>query len=95
MERVQSSADEDTCGLPTDAVCVICYEREGDHVLLPCGHGGYCGGCAHRLLKYPPSSRLCPVCRAKLGGVAKVSLATPIGTEGQVLEAAVGGPAAP
>ena len=92
LENAKSTADEDSRGLPSESACVICYEREGDHVLLPCGHGGYCGGCAHTLLKHPPPSRLCPVCRAQLGGIAKVHLGTPIGTEGEVLEASVGGP---
>lgn len=33
----------DTGGFKKGTACFGCYEREGDHVLLPCGHGRYCG----------------------------------------------------
>jgi hypothetical protein len=84
------SAGVDTQGLKKDTVCVICFERDGDHVLLPCGHGGYCGACAHTLLLQPHRSRLCPICRARLGSVAKIDLNIAIGAPGNVLEASVG-----
>lgn len=70
--------------------CVICYEREGDHVMLPCGHGGYCSTCAHTLLRRHLSSRTCPMCRSQIDTVVKMPVETPIGTEGDVLEATVG-----
>ncbi|NJR43614.1 MAG: RING-HC finger protein, partial [Akkermansiaceae bacterium] len=67
----------------------------GDHVLLPCGHGGYCGDCAHTLLGYRPPKRVCPMCRTSLTSVAKVTLSTPIGAEAEVLESSVGKPYVP
>lgn len=59
-------------------------------MLLPCGHGGYCGSCAHTLLYQPNRARLCPICRARLGSIAKVDLGTAIGASANVLEASVG-----
>lgn len=57
--------------------CVICYDGAADHVVLPCGHGGYCRSCAVKVFVRPPSQ--CPVCRERLKAVVKVSLDTPIG----------------
>ena len=53
----------DTQGLEKGTACVICMEMEGDHVLLPCGHGGYCGACARTLLarEEPNPSSTCPI----------------------------------
>lgn len=65
--------------------CVICFEEPGSHVLLPCGHGGYCSSCARTLLSLPLASRLCPVCRTGLKTIADVSLDTPIGGVSKVL----------
>lgn len=65
--------------------CVICFDEPGSHVLLPCGHGGYCSSCARTLLSLPLPSRLCPVCRTGLKSIADVSLDTPIGGVSKVL----------
>lgn len=46
-------------------------------MLLNCGHGGYCGTCAYKVLS--ARSALCPVCRAELSAVGKVPLDTPVG----------------
>lgn len=81
------NAEADTCGLSADTACVICFEREGDHVLVPCGHGGYCHKCAHTLHTHPAASRLCPICRAGLSAVVKVPLDTPVGSATDVLQA--------
>ena len=48
-------------------------------MLLPCGHGGYCGACAHSFLALPLPFRLCPVCRAALTQVVRVRLSTLVG----------------
>ena len=80
------TTEVDTRGLLRDTICVICMDKEGDHVLLPCGHGGYCGGCAHTLLKQARRTRLCPICRAALRAAARVHLSTPVGEEGDVLD---------
>lgn len=66
-----------------DMSCVICFEDLGDHVMMPCGHGGYCRHCAHKLYVRPPN--LCPICRSRLNSVVKVSIDAPIGTYTGVL----------
>lgn len=71
---------------------MICYDDIGDHVLLNCGHGGYCGACAKTLLDLRSKKRLCPICRASISAIAKVSLSTPVGGEAEVLESAVAKP---
>lgn len=76
--------DLDTCGLRKGTACVICFERVGDHVLLPCGHGGYCGTCASSVFSGPAPTRLCPLCRAELTKVVQVQLSTPIGAAVEV-----------
>lgn len=87
------TTEKDTCGHCADpnqdlaCICVICFEVDGDHVLLPCGHGGYCAACAHTLLKHPSPSRLCPICRAALTAVLQISLEVPVGGCGNVLSA--------
>jgi hypothetical protein len=58
-------------------------------VLLPCGHGGYCGACSQRLLAQRTARRQCPMCRTPLTCIAKISLSTPIGAQGDVLKASV------
>lgn len=65
---------------------MICYETIGDHVLMPCGHGGNCHACAQKLMTQHPRMRHCPICRAKITSVCKVALDTSIGTTGNVLE---------
>ena len=85
------STGVDTQGLKKGTACVICFERGGDHVFLPCGHGGYCGACAHKLLRQPKRSRVCPICRGDLGSAARVDMNTAIGSAGNVLEASIGG----
>ena len=65
--------------------CVICYDRHGDHVMVPCGHGGYCRSCAKKMCsgKAPPYSHthghMCPLCMTPVDAVVKVSLDTPKG----------------
>lgn len=43
------------------ASCVICWERQASHVMVPCGHLALCGSCCLGLPKLP--KRICPVCR--------------------------------
>lgn len=65
--------------------CVICYDDVGDHVMVPCGHGGFCGRCAkdmcsgHAAPYTEEGGHVCPVCRAPVDTVVKVSLSTTIG----------------
>lgn len=58
-------------------LCIICFERTADHVLLHCGHGGFCKMCACRLLVRPPHQ--CPSCRALVFGAVYASPSTAIG----------------
>ena len=68
-----------------EKVCVICCDALGDHVMVPCGHGGYCGRCARDMCTGraaphdPAAGHLCPVCRAPVKKVVKVPLGTPVG----------------
>ena len=65
--------------------CVICYDALGDHVMVPCGHGGYCGRCAKGMCtgRAAPhdatAGHLCPVCRAPVEKVVRVHLGTAVG----------------
>ncbi len=44
----------------------------GRQVLLECGHGGLCAGCAGRLWKQPRGGRACPLCRRDFAGVVRI-----------------------
>ena len=41
-------------------------------MLLECGHGGLCAGCAGRLWKQPGGGRACPLCRREFAGVVRI-----------------------
>ena len=41
-------------------------------VLLECGHGGLCAGCAERLWMLPAAGRTCPLCRNGVTGVVRI-----------------------
>jgi hypothetical protein len=71
-----STIKADTQGL--GKACVVCFDHVGDHVFLPCGHGGYCSTCCLALCKQ--HSRLCPVCRACINIIVYVADDTPIGS---------------
>lgn len=58
-------------------MCVICFDGSPEYVFMPCGHGGYCQTCAHKLFVRPPHH--CPICRKLLRGVVRVPLATAVG----------------
>jgi hypothetical protein len=65
-----------------DRACVICFDGVADHVMVPCGHGGYCGSCAERVCAghVTPYNKkvgqICPVCRTPVEAVVKISLDT-------------------
>ena len=46
-------------------LCYVCYESKADSMLLPCGHLGLCLTCVKQLSR-------CPLCRAKILGVASL-----------------------
>lgn len=53
--------------LEEGAVCVICFERNKEALLIPCGHYGFCLPCGEQML-----SKECPLCRKKVERVMKV-----------------------
>lgn len=71
-----------TRGLGNKA-CVICFDDLGDHVMVPCGHGGYCHSCSKKMCSgsAPPFSHkhghMCPLCMTPVDAVVKVFLDTP------------------
>lgn len=59
-ERSSRNAD----GLPQ---CVVCLDKSGCMVLLPCAHGGVCEECATRIAQNRASGGAhCPHCRASI-----------------------------
>jgi len=52
-----------------NAHCSICLIRPSDHLLVPCGHLGFCGQCIQRI------DDTCPFCRAGVESKIKVYFA--------------------
>ncbi len=52
-----------------DKPCFVCLDLTPDAILLECGHGGLCVGCAERLWQ---RGRRCPLCRADFTGVVRI-----------------------
>lgn len=50
--------------------CVVCMDKEVDHVMVPCGHLCVCGSCAGALKHEKMNA--CPVCRRKTKLVQRV-----------------------
>ena len=40
--------------------CIICYEKEPNTIIEPCGHGGLCADCMLNLIQ---KEKICPLCR--------------------------------
>jgi len=58
-------------GLP---VCVVCLDKSGCMVLLPCAHGGVCEECATRIAQNRAMGGAhCPHCRAVIETLVKLS----------------------
>ena len=66
-EPAQELADSD----PDSKMCKICYEKERNCVLVPCGHLGLCFECA-KGEKDRGARFLCPFCRKPVLDVVKV-----------------------
>lgn len=47
-------------------VCIICFENEITHIIIPCGHMILCSICCNKELK------LCPICRKDIDKCIKV-----------------------
>ena len=60
----------DETDLGEGQVCWICVSGPRDAVLLECGHGGICYGCAERCVRKRPP--LCPMCRQRISCVVRL-----------------------
>lgn len=69
--RRDAEGGADAGSEPGGGNCWICFEGPREAVLLNCGHGGICYACAERCWKLRP--RVCPLCRARVMGIAKVA----------------------
>lgn len=74
-----------------DGCCVVCYEAPRDAVLLTCGHGSTCLGCAVDVYR---ASGECPLCRARIDQIVTVGRRREVvGGVGGLVVAEVLGPA--
>lgn len=78
-EELIISITDDGANLPditfiTSTTCVVCMERQADHVIVPCGHLCLCGDCAKKVAQKSSKSKqkYCPVGRCELTAIAKV-----------------------
>ena len=53
-----------------NSMCMICWERSCDCILLECGHCGICVHCASRLWE---QNRRCPLCRTAFAAVMRIT----------------------
>ena len=51
--------------------CIICMEREKNHVMVPCGHM-FCGPCTEKMFRVEDLSKRCPICRDPVVSITKV-----------------------
>ena len=76
-------------------VCFICFSGPRDAVLLECGHGGLCFGCATRCMQM--RFQECPICRQPISQIVQLELTerrgerAKRGTDGVVLTIAQAG----
>ena len=48
--------------------CTVCYSRQGNYAVIPCGHGGLCQSCAKR----SKDRGKCFGCRAEVEGYLRI-----------------------
>mmetsp|Transcript_10678 Transcript_10678/g.9086 ORF Transcript_10678/g.9086 Transcript_10678/m.9086 type:complete len:261 (-) Transcript_10678:416-1198(-) len=53
------AVDDGQMQIPEDNLCQICFDAEARVVLLPCGHGGLCEGCAKDIIATTGNCFLC------------------------------------
>lgn len=78
-----SSADVEAPAVPAQGTadaptqtCAICMENQENAVFMPCGHGGFCHSCAHKVLSTVGRNK-CPLCRAAVQEVVTYDPDTP------------------
>src|SRR5699024_1756620 len=54
-----------------DSLCVVCYEKDAEAALYPCGHMCMCYGCAREQWR-GVGQGCCPMCRVKIRDVLKI-----------------------
>ena len=64
-----SSGDRSGQSTPEALECKICFDDESCIVLLPCGHGSLCEGCAKDLVT---ATKECYICRTEIELIAKI-----------------------
>ncbi|CAF0831616.1 unnamed protein product [Adineta ricciae] len=52
-----------------DDECVICMGAKKNYALVPCGHKGFCHGCATKMQQ---ECRFCPICRESVESILKI-----------------------
>jgi len=50
--------------------CIICFEKERNHILIPCGHLILCKSCCDTFKERNISN--CPLCQSKINLICKV-----------------------
>lgn len=65
-----STLEADNSGDTVKAkACLVCYEAASNAVIMPCGHGGVCAGCAVLVWR---DTGLCHLCRKRIESVVEV-----------------------
>jgi len=67
--RLGSSSATIDLQATADGACVVCFEEQRTHVLVPCGHFCLCAACSVSIMR---RSMGCPVCRAPFELAMKV-----------------------
>ena len=61
-----------SAGSQDGGMCFICFSGPRDAVLLECGHGGLCFGCATRCMQM--RFQECPICRQPISQIVQLEL---------------------
>jgi hypothetical protein len=51
------------------AECKVCFDKEADHLCMPCGHMCCCRDCLEAVRR---GGGLCPICRARITAIQRV-----------------------
>jgi hypothetical protein len=76
--NISASSEDEESGCTTSnnyamGACVLCWDAEADHVLIPCGHICLCTRCCE--VNLPALNRSCPICKKNFGKAFRVYLA--------------------